>query len=198
MNRKKAIPELRRKAETRLDAIAAESSPGAINSDKLLHELQVHQIELEMQNEVLVETLAQAEAMRRKYQDLHNFAPVGYLILSLDGEIVEANLLAVKMLGHSAEDLVGRRIQQFFHPPCQAAIARLLEKFPQTTDIVSADYLLLHNNSPIPQWVTAHASMYSDTLPPVTKVRMALMDVTSLKMANDDMFNVISRFADQD
>jgi hypothetical protein len=64
----------------------------------IIHELQVHQIELEMQNEELLVAKEESEVARGKYTQLYDFAPSGYLTLSSEGEIIELNLCASQML----------------------------------------------------------------------------------------------------
>ena len=82
-------------------------------SSSLRHELQVHQIELEMQNEELRRTQADLEAARDRFADLYEFAPVGYLALSGTGLIHDANLTAATLLGVGRKTLVGRSFTAF-------------------------------------------------------------------------------------
>ena len=81
--------ELRRRAEARLKALATKSASARTEADtqRLVHELLVHQIELEMQNEELRQSRAEAEAGLERYTELYDFAPVGYLTLGRDGAI---------------------------------------------------------------------------------------------------------------
>lgn len=80
---------------------------------QLLHELQVHQIELEMQNDELCRTQHELEASHARYFELYELAPVGYLSLSGQGLILKANLTAATMLGVARGVLVAQPINRF-------------------------------------------------------------------------------------
>jgi PAS domain S-box-containing protein len=82
----------------------------------LPHELQVHQIELEMQNEELRGAQAALEVARDRYQDLYDFAPLGYLSVGVNGLIEEVNLTGAAMLGEKRGKLLGRRLAAFVAP----------------------------------------------------------------------------------
>jgi len=91
----------------------AESPMPASENDikAMVQELQVHQIELEMQNEELQHARIEAEEMKDRYLDLYDFAPVGYFIFDIKGTILSANLTAARMLGIERYLLTGRRFQ---------------------------------------------------------------------------------------
>ena len=80
---------------------------------RLVHELQVHQIELEMQNEELMQTRAELEAALRQYTDLYDFAPVGYFTLARDGTILQVNLAGANLLGVERGTLIKQRFGVF-------------------------------------------------------------------------------------
>jgi PAS domain S-box-containing protein len=88
-----------------------ELSPGAMRD--LLHELQVHQIELQMQNEELRRSQLELDASRSRYFNLYDLAPVGYCSVSEAGLILHANLAAATLLGATRGTLVRQPISRF-------------------------------------------------------------------------------------
>ena len=83
---------------------------------RLIHELQVHQIELEMQNEELRRAQDQLEASHARYFDLYDLAPVGYFTVDEQGTILEANLTAAKLLGIERGTLLAQPLTRFVVP----------------------------------------------------------------------------------
>ncbi|AHF90323.1 histidine kinase [Opitutaceae bacterium TAV5] len=106
---------LRRRAEDRLGRRPARKSPTALHADsqRLVQELQIHQIELELQNEELKQAKARVEEGLEKYTDLYDFAPVGYFSLDEKGLILEVNLTGAALLGVERCQLTRRRFQAF-------------------------------------------------------------------------------------
>ncbi len=122
--------ELRRHAEETLRKVRAStgrfSSKG--DAEKLIQELSVHQIELEMVNEELRRANEEIEAGLARYTDLYDFAPVGYLTLDPEGKILSVNLTAVGLLGKDRSGLINRRIQQFVSDGDRPAFNAFLKK----------------------------------------------------------------------
>lgn len=110
--------QLRIKAKIKLANISSPSLEDYTDTppEQLLHELQVHQIELEMQNEELRRAQVALEESHDRYVDLYEFAPVGYLTLNADSTIAEANLTVATMLGVERSKLIHRRFAQFLIP----------------------------------------------------------------------------------
>jgi len=109
--------KLRKRAENLLKAseTAAEKAMSAEEIRQTLHELLVHQIELEMQNEELRRTQAELEAMRTKYFDLYDLAPIGYVTLSGKGFLLETNVTFASMVGVPRGMLVNQPFSRFIH-----------------------------------------------------------------------------------
>jgi len=130
------------------------SKPGMELSEadtlKLIHELQVHQIELELQYEELDLAKEQAEIASRKYAELYDFAPSGYFTLSDKGEIIELNLFGAQMLGKERSKLRNNRFVFFVSDDTKPIFNLFLGKLFTSKARESCEIALSTNgNSPI-------------------------------------------------
>ena len=121
---------LRQKAAERLKMQQSKKSSLLSETDllKLIYELEVHQIELEMQNEELLQAKEKAEIAEDKYTELYDFAPSGYLSLTKDGRITELNFVAAKMLGKERLQFTKNEFAIFLSENTRSVFSRFFDK----------------------------------------------------------------------
>jgi PAS domain S-box-containing protein len=109
------MAEVHRRAEARVTSMLGQrgSTEDPADLARLMHELGVHQVELEIQNEELREAHAALELSRDRYVDLYERAPVGYVTLDMHGFIVEANRVAAGLLGVPHPRMLGHRLSDY-------------------------------------------------------------------------------------
>ena len=134
--------ELRRRAEARLcEQKSVKKSD--FSTQRLLHELEVHRIELEMQNAELQKTRDELEVSLEKITDLYDFAPVGYFSIDESGVILEANLKSAALLGIERSGLVNRSVLNFTSPASRPVFLAFLKKVFTGTKDEECEALLL-------------------------------------------------------
>ena len=151
-NNKSESENLRQKAEKLLNKgpSTADSQLSAIETVKLIHELEIHQIELELQNEELILERSSAKEAAEKYTELYDFAPSGYFTLSNSGEIIELNLSGAKMLGKERSRLKNSHFLFFVSKDTKPIFSLFLDKvFNSRTKEICEVTLLPKDNSPI-------------------------------------------------
>ena len=141
---------LRRNAEELLKKKQFKMNLSAMETDavKLLHELQVHQIELEMQNEELIQANETAETALRKYTMLYDFAPMGYFTLDSLGNINELNFTGAEMLGDKRFSLVNINFKLFVAEESQSVFDRFFSKVYSNDSKESCEIILGYNGNP--------------------------------------------------
>ncbi len=138
---------LRRKAEELLKSKQKKSDPIAeSDASKLLHELQVHQIELEMQNEELQRANETAEAALRKYTLLYDFAPTGYFTLNSNGFICDLNFTAAEMLRDKRISLINNDIRLYLTEDSKTAFSTFFNKVYSRKRKESCKLILGHDD----------------------------------------------------
>jgi PAS domain S-box-containing protein len=109
------------------------------DTERLLHDLQVHQIELETQNRELRESHAKVEESRSRFADLYDFAPVAYCTVDVDGKVKEANLTATAYFGVDRSAITGRPLANFAQLEDRAALRAHLKRCANEKARVSAE-----------------------------------------------------------
>lgn len=144
---------LRLKAEEKLKKQSKRASTRVLESDtkKLLHELQVHQIELEMQNEELRQANETAEEALRKYTMLYDFAPMGYFTLDNDGSIGELNFTGAEMLGDKRFSLINSNFKLFISKSSKSVFNKFFKNVYASNDKESCELMLGYNGRPLCQ-----------------------------------------------
>ena len=167
--------ELRRLAEERLKNLLADSRgpPSEIEVRRLLHELQVHQIELEIQNEELRETRAALESALASYTDLYDFAPTGYFTLARDGTILAVNLTGAKLAGVERVLLLKQRLQWLIADADRHLLTALLDQV-FTKSAAGSCEVAFQGDGAVPRFVRIEAMVSVDGL----ECRAAVSDVT--------------------
>jgi PAS domain S-box-containing protein len=147
---------------------------------KWLHELQVHQIELEMQNEELRKTHLELDALRARYFDLYDLAPISYCTVSEQGVILEANLAAAELLGEARSQLVGQRISRYIGKEYQD-VYYLSRKLLDAHGGQQGCELHLHRPDGVAVWVYLNITTATDSKGETVQ-RMVLTDITNAKV----------------
>jgi PAS domain S-box-containing protein len=166
-----------RKGKAMVDA--ATLSPA--EAKRLLHELQVHQIELELQNEELRRAQVALEDSRARYFDLYDLAPVGYFTLDAGGIILEANLTGATLLGVTRDALVGQPLSRFITGG-DADVFYIHHRQLMSTRTPQACELLLSRKgaAPFTAWLEATAVASEDETP---ACRVVISDISERKDA---------------
>jgi PAS domain S-box-containing protein len=151
---------------------------------RALHELRVHQIELEMQNEELRRTQEELEVSRERYFDLYDLAPVGYFTLSEQGLILEANLTAAKLLGVARGALVKRPLSRFILPGDQDIHYWHRKQFLETGAPQSWELRLLRKDA-APFWARVEATTSRDA-DGAAVWRVVVSDITESKRTEEE------------
>jgi PAS domain S-box-containing protein len=130
---------------------------------KLIHELEVHQIELEMRNEELIQAKIAAQLASQKYHELYEFAPSGFFTLSNVGKIIELNLCAAQMLGKERSYLINSIFASYVTDDTKALFYDFLENMFKFKDKVFCEVTLLNEfNLPVYVYLTGRFTEHGE------------------------------------
>jgi PAS domain S-box-containing protein len=148
------------------------------DSRRLLHELQVHQIELEMQNAELRQARDELEVALENYTDLYDFAPSGYFSFAATGAILQANLTGATLVGIERSRLLGQSFRQLVSAGFRPAFSTFLEQVFAGEEKQSGDFELVCQGRPL-RFVNIEAQCLLNR----QECRAVVVDITARKVA---------------
>lgn len=177
------VTDLRQQAEARLRATKRDVAAMPVKDvQQLVHELQVYQIELEMQNEELRRTQVELEAARDRYMDLYDFSPAGYLTLDMQGKIVEANLMAGTLLRVTRKKLIGQPLARFIAAADSDTFHRHGQEVLKTGTRQDCEVPLVERAG-VSRWVCFESLAIHDEPGKITHWQTAFQDISARKLA---------------
>lgn len=176
--------KLRRRAENYLDAQGSEEEVSRSDDEnrRLLHELQVHQIELEMQNAELRQARDEAEKALAEYADLYDFAPIGYLTIDRAGTIRGANLTFASLVGVERSRLRGRHFGRLVTGEDRSFFSDFLEKIFTNKGKEVCELALLKDGAP-PLFVLIEAVVDASG----QECRAAIIDISARRQLEAEL-----------
>ncbi len=173
---------LRKKAE---EVLASRPGPvmkkSRAEADALIHDLELHQIELEMQNDELRRTQNRLEESNRELADLYDYAPVGYLTLGAKSEITKINLTATELLGYKKRFLAGKPFTTLVHRDDQDTFYLYLKGLRAGTSMACEIRLYKKGRTSFDAQLVSVPFAKENTGPGV--IRVALFDISERKSA---------------
>jgi len=179
MDNLKAAQLLREKAERRLKEKVSRRKSGIteVEAMKLIHELEVHQIELEMQNEALLSAVEQKEIATEKYIELYDFLPSAYFNLSKEGNVLAVNSYGSQLLGKERFKLINSRLGFFISDETKPVFNLFLEKVFEDKVKESCEVVLLSKDAK-PRYVILTGIISEDS----QQCHLIMVDITERKL----------------
>jgi formate hydrogenlyase transcriptional activator len=184
--------ELRERAEEFINknpSAIKEIHPGDVK--KLIEDLQMHQVELEMQNQELQRSQLELLEVRDNYSDLYDFAPFGYLTLSEKGLILEANLTSAHMLGVERSLLIGKPFSRFITSDTQDVFYFHRKKLFETQNKQTCELKLLKKDGS-QFYAQLECILIKDMEGNITQTRTAISDISERKRMEEVLQNTHS------
>ena len=192
IDKKISKPSIRQKAERIINAksIQVINNLDTISADKirnLVHELQVHQIELEMQNDELLKSQRELYETKKRYFDLYELAPIGYFTLSIEGLIQEANLTASKLLALTRNKLINKPFSHFIQKEYQDIYYLFRKKLFESHEYTECELQLIKGDKTV-FWahISATIQMHDNKL----ECRLLLNNITQRKKVEEKLLHI--------
>jgi len=150
---------------------------------KLLENLQVHRVELEMQNEELLRAQVDIEEARDMYRDLFEFSPIGYFTLNAKGIIQEINVTGAAMTGFERRTMKGKPFTDYVHRDDQDIFYLYMRKLAETGERENGEIRLLRSDGAYFNARLDGLGARNDAGEP-KRVRLAVTDITGQKLSD--------------
>jgi PAS domain S-box-containing protein len=192
-NSKSNASKLRQKAEEKLEG--QESNATSVHSEeaiqRIIHELEVHQVELEMQQDELILSNENAQIISKKYTQLFDYAPNGNVVLSMEGNIINLNFWVAKKLGKDRLNLTGSRFAFFISEKTRPVFTAFMDSLYLNYDIQICEVVLEIEGSE-----DVNIQIEGRYLKDTDQFVLSLIDVTEIKevlknleLANEELNN---------
>ncbi|MFC1949473.1 PAS domain S-box protein [Chloroflexota bacterium] len=183
----KRANDLRKRAEKILAADPqAIRTMGPADIQKLIYELNVHQIELEMQNEQIRQNQLELQETRDKYLNLYDLAPIGYFTLDHNSLIVDVNITGRELLGSEKDSLIGTQFTAYISPDSQDAFYLHLREVLKTGIKGNCELMMLKaDGAPFPTKLISIADPEKDRN--INYCITAVIDITKHKQAEESL-----------
>lgn len=184
------MQSIRKRAEAAVDSKNTKTTKHIQNLSlnevqEILHELEVHQIELEMQNEQLRTTLEELERTKKRYFDLYDMAPVSYCTLSQDGLIQEANLATSSLLSMDRDKLIKLPLSNFILPEDQDIYYMYRKKFFTSDEQQECELRMIKaDKTPFWAYLTAIREVNADE---ASVLRLVISDISERKIFEEKL-----------
>lgn len=166
----------------------------AVDIKKLIHELDVHQIELQIQDEQLRNNQVEIEALLLKYYDLYILAPVGYFTFDRNDLILEANTIGINLLGAEKRNLNKKKFSHFISPDSQDDYYFHKQRVFETGNKQACELKLIKRDG-TPFYGHVESVAVQNTEGSYEQIRSALVDISARKQAEQELLNHRERLA---
>lgn len=164
-------------------------------TQRMLHNLQVYQIELEIQNEELQEVRSELEALRNRYAEIYDFSPIGYMTLDKNGRVLEINLTGAAMLGKDRAALLDSSFRVFVTSGESSQFFKHLREAFRSRERVTAELRIMTPEGRLRDVRLESIAKWHGKEDPDTCLT-AMIDVTQQKRAEEDMRRAYDRMED--
>ena len=181
---KKEVKNLRKKAIGKIEKNSSKTGMQQSEADilKLIHELEVHQIELEMQNEELTKAKEVAETATKRAINLYEFAPTGYFTLARDGRIIELNLSGAKLFEKERSYLINKQIGVFLSTDANQVFCHFLDKVFESKTKQNCEFTLSAGGDNL-----THVFLTGITIENIEQCWLTIVDITELRQAEETL-----------